>query len=121
MIGDEAPQFRSWLQSDSLLGKLDPYSHAHEALPIEQNTIIQINNEVRSIQTAWYSEVDSWPDDDWIVGAMGNGDYYVVSRSGSYEGVWQYHHELREKEFLAPTLRAFYEYCIAIEREAGNL
>ena len=52
---------------------------------------------------------------------MGNGDYYLISKSGSYLGVWQYHHELRVKEQLVPSLRDFYEYCVSIEQEAGNL
>lgn len=52
---------------------------------------------------------------------MGNGDYYFVSRGDRYPGVWQYHHELREKELLASTLRDFYEWCIKIEKDAGTI
>ena len=121
MTGSEAQQFKAWLEADGLLEKLHPYSHAFEALPVEQSIIERINSEIRSAQATWYSEPKDWPTDDWIIGSMGNGDYYFTSKSDSYAGVWQYHHELREKEFLAPSLRAFYEWCICIEREGGNL
>ncbi|NMG35210.1 hypothetical protein GRF61_12220 [Azoarcus sp. TTM-91] len=121
MIGHEAQQFKHWLEEDGLLGKLHPYSHAYEALPVDQYIIDRHNAEVREAKAVWYSEVGDWSVDDWIIGSMGNGDYYLISKTGSYTGVWQYHHELREKALLAPSLRDFYEFCISIEREAGNL
>lgn len=121
MVGQEAQQFAAWLEADGILQKLDPYSHAYCALPTQQAVILTLNNSVRTCRVLWYENQDQWPEDDWIIGEMGNGDYYFVSRSNQYSGVWQYHHELRMKEPVAQSLREFYEFCVKIERDAGHL
>jgi hypothetical protein len=121
MTGNEALQFKEWLMADGLLDKLKPFSHAACALPVSIDIQRKLNESVRSFTAQWYGAIEQWPDDDWIVGEMGNGDYYFVSQSGSYSGVWQYQHELRDKELLVLTLRDFYEWCIQIEKDGGNL
>ena len=121
MIGQEASLFAAWLMADGLLGKINQDSHASVAIPIEQRVHDALNASVRGFEANWYGEMGQWPDNDWIIGEMGNGDYYFISRDGSYPGVWQYHHELLEKELISPTLRGFYDYCIEIDREAGNI
>ncbi len=90
--------FRKWLQTDGLLEALHPYSHAYVALPTNFSVVEWLNQQVRSCSAEWLPNQLSWPDDDWIVGEDGAGNYYTVSKSGDYCGVRFYDHELLSSE-----------------------
>lgn len=120
MTGNEAIVFRSWLEQDGLYGHLAPHGHAACALPTEQSVIDELNRAERTFGTDHAEGGSGWNDDDWIIGTAGNGDLYVISRSGSYDGVWEYAHETGDRMLLAPTLRDFYEFCIGIERNPDD-
>jgi hypothetical protein len=110
-------QIRSWLLEDKV-SAFDPYSHAAWALINDYDQVAKHNREVRDQEIEWLAGTIGWPDDDWIIGGDGAGNEYVISRSGSYEGVRFYDHECRAFEPFQPSLRAFYEYCLALERSA---
>ncbi len=118
IYGNESKQYVEWLMQDDLLGQFHIYSHAYVALPTDQSVLDGVNAGVRDTQGCWYPSGGDWPDDDWIVGEDGAGNYYVISKSGAYEGVFEYLHETLEKLPLAANLRGFYEYCIGIHRQS---
>jgi len=120
MPGNEAAIFKEWLQEDGLLGKFCEYSHAIIALPTDQAVIDGLNTGVRETKGCWYPANGDWLDDDWIIGEDGAGNFYVLSKSGAYQGVFEYLHECLEKQPLEPDIRAYYEYCIQIHRESGE-
>lgn len=118
MPGNEAERFAEWLRDGELLVRLHKYSHTIIALPTDQRVIDGLNAGVREAKGCWYPEGGDWPDDDWIIGEDGADNYYVVSKSGVYSGVFEYLHECLEKQLLEPNKRAYYEYCISLHRQS---
>jgi hypothetical protein len=83
----------------------------HEFLN-DQTKIEAANAEVRSFTANWTPhppEAHNWPDDYLVIGDSGCGDYYCISRSGSFPGVVAYEHEMASFTPFAPDFDAYYE------------
>ncbi len=105
-------QILSWLiQSDS--PALDPYGFASCAIIMDCNRVCRINQEVRTINN-WANEF-TWPDERWIVGEDGAGNYFVVTKGDIFGAVDLFDHEWLRFEPEKASLREFFEYCLAIE------
>ncbi len=107
-------QIMSWLDNEPFVAFSD-FSHAACALRTDWNKVKEMNEQVRSEQMEWTPSTKGWPADEWVIGDDGRGGYYLVSRSGSYEGVNYYDHEEKVFEPFKPSLHAFYEYCLEVD------
>lgn len=102
------------------LSSFHRHSHAAWALVTDFKKIDDWNREVRAEHMQWVDGIDGWPDDEWIIGKDGFGNDYVVSKSGLYSGVHVYDHELRNFEPFQPSLRAYFDHCLDIERSTDT-
>ncbi|MBK6775201.1 MAG: hypothetical protein IPG74_04910 [Flavobacteriales bacterium] len=110
-------QIASWLMKEGA-SSFDEHSHAAWALVTDYRKLEGWNREVRAQTMEWVPGVLGWPDDEWIIGRDGFGNDYVVSKSGMYEGVRMYDHEVMQFEPYQPSLRAYVDHCLEIERSA---
>ncbi len=105
-------QIRSWLiQND--FPPLDPNGFATCAIVADYNRICRINQEVRTINS--WAEGFTWPDERWVIGEDGAGNYFVVTRGDIFGAVEFFDHEWLQFEPEKASLREFFEYCLAIE------
>ena len=112
--------FAEWLNQTPSLLPLDPNSFAFLALPTDFDHVVRLNADVRSVEADWAPGHSLWPDDDWIIGEDGAGNYFTVAKTGCYHGVREYHHELKRFEDFQPTIRAYFDYVIGIEIRAAQ-
>lgn len=104
-----ASRFKTWLEADGLLDRLEQNSFAFFALPTDQQIIEAINRVARE-------RIPEIPLHEFVVGEDGAGNYFT-SASGNVEGeIKFFDHEWKryvEAESY-PTLRAYYEYCVGV-------
>jgi len=111
---DDIPtQLAKWFADEQSLLPLHTHGTPSLALLIDASRVRKLNADVRDI-------LPDWPDDEWIIGEDGAGNYFVVSQSGSHTGVRQYDHEWQRFEEFMPNLRAFFDYFADIERRAKS-
>lgn len=70
---------------------------AHELIS-DRKQPMQLNEYARNLITYWFVGWDEpvpWPDDFYIIGENGAGNFYCVSRSGLFPGVKEYDHECK--------------------------
>ncbi|MBX2972141.1 MAG: hypothetical protein KF797_03475 [Flavobacteriales bacterium] len=113
-------QIAQWLL-DEEIPPFDQHSHAAWALVTDYGKIEKWNQDVRAEQMEWVQGTLGWPDDEWIIGRDGFGNDYVVSKSGKYTGVHMYDHEAMQFEPCQPSLRAFFDHCLRLERPVGRV
>ena len=105
-------QIRSWLiQSGS--PSLDPNGFASCAIVTDYDRVCSINHEVRTINN-WDGGF-TWPDERWVIGEDGAGNYFVVAKDDIFGSVEFFDHEWLRFESEKANLRDFFEYCLAIE------
>ena len=105
-------QILSWL-TQSGLPALDANGFASCAIITDYDHICRLNQEVRAIDS-WAAGF-SWPDERWIVGEDGAGNYFVVTKGDMFGVVEFFDHEGLRFEPEKASLRDFFEYCLAIE------
>jgi len=108
------------LLPDTDVSALSPHGFASCALLTDWEQVRRLNREVRSIPDCWTPSDGQWPDDNWIIGEDGAGNYFVVSQRGLYEGVRIYDHEWRRFELFKADIQEYVDYCIAVERNADR-
>ena len=83
----------------------------HELLR-DPERIIALNKELRQLKAHWTTEdtePTTWPDDSFIIGDSGYGDYYCVSRTGAFTGIVAYEHEMAAFTPFAASFDDYYE------------
>lgn len=83
------------------------------------NRVELLNREMRSFKTIWLIDQQQpryWPDDYFIIGGGGNGDYYCISKTGKFSGVMCFEHECLIFSEYASSLEDFYLKTIEIMR-----
>lgn len=86
------------------------HGYARCALITDYNAVLELNKELRKI-------VPEWPEDDWIIGQDGAGNYFVMSQSGFYPGVRFWDHEMNQIRDEFDSIDAFISDALRIERE----
>lgn len=94
-------------------------------LIFDSSKVEAINVEMRSFKAIWLPmqvEPSFWPDDWLIIGGSGNGDYFCISKSGSFSGVYCFEHESLQFVSYASSLDDFYAKTMVImrSRRSGN-
>lgn len=113
-------QIKAWLSAEPD-APFSHFSHAAHALVTDHAKLEDLNARVRAEKNEWIAGTVGWPDDEWVIGDDGRGDFYLVSASGMYEGVHYYDHETKEIEPFKPSLRAFYDYCLEVDGSAQRV
>lgn len=78
-----------------------------------------LNREMRAFEAFWsvaQTEASYWPDDWFIIGGGGNGDYFCISKGGVLPGVYCFEHELLQFTKYASSLEDFYQKTMEIMR-----
>jgi hypothetical protein len=118
LLKDMTETLSNWLQQQGALLPLNPLGFAFLALPTEFGVVEGLNAEIRSFEADWLPGVRQWPDDEWIIGEDGAGNYFVVSKAGLYGGIRRYDHEWKVFEEWQPTLRDYFEHAIQVEQRS---
>ena len=113
-IEDIPKKFKEWLKRDGLYGNLHEYSHTILALHEGINLL------VRESEVEWFPNSFQWPDDYWIIGEDGAGNFYFISKQSEDQEVYFYNHETLEKEDFEPSIEHYYKYCKSIEVESDE-
>lgn len=88
----------------------------HELIS-DETRLALLNDSVRGFSTHWMAEWEEpgpWPEDHIVIGENGAGNYYCISRSGSYAGVLEYDHECKEFVLWAASLEGYYQEVMSI-------
>lgn len=106
-------QLAAWLADEPNLCPLHPNGTPRTALLTDPTYVRQLNADVRNI-------IAEWPEDEWIIGEDGAGNYFCVSRSESHSGIRQFDHEWKRFEDFMPTLHAYFDYFADIARRTDS-
>lgn len=85
--------------------------------------IISLNEELRQLKAHWTlddTEPHPWPDDYFVIGDSGCGDYYCISRTGRFSGIVAYEHEMAAFRHFAADFDDYYELMMADFRKRAD-
>lgn len=92
------------------LTPLVEHGYAKCALMTDYDQVLELNKALRKI-------IPEWPEDDWIIGQDGAGNYFVMSQNSSYLGVRFRDHEMNQIREEFDSIDTFILDALRIERE----